>query len=409
MDAAEVRKRSSAAFFFSTARGAAIVCVLLLAAMRPAGAAGDDSGSTGSESSGSKFRSPDDNAVDISKFLDEPYGFLPLVVPITEPAVGYGAVGALAFLQKQEGAPDTGGRKAGLGRPNITVGGGFATENNSRGWFAGDLRHWMGDRFQTLVGLVDARVNLDFYGSGRDPALEHRPVAYTLEPLGGMLRTRVRVAESRSWVGLNYALFDTQVSLAEPATTPETTGFPENSRVGGLSPSYSYDSRDTMFTPTHGLYFQGSAGFFSPTLGGDDTFQRVSLDGMWFHPLSTTLFFGVRGGSTLSFGEVPFYLKPFITLRGAPALRYQGDATAETETEVRWQFYKRWSAVGFAGYGGAWNGTFDTHDTKTVVTGGTGFRYEMARSYGLHIGLDTAWSPDDHAIYVVVGSAWMRP
>jgi hypothetical protein len=130
---------------------------------------------------------------------------------------------------------------------------------------------------------------------------------------------------------------------------------------------------------------------------------------MYFHPLARGVFFGVRGGATASFGEVPFYLKPYITLRGAPALRYQGDTVAETETEVRWQFYKRWSVLGFAGYGGAWNGTLDTHDTQTVVTGGTGFRYELARSYGLHAGLDTAWSPDDHAIYIVVGSAWMRP
>ena len=39
-------------------------------------------------SSPSKFRSPDDGWFDVSGFLDEKYGFLPLAVPITEPAVG---------------------------------------------------------------------------------------------------------------------------------------------------------------------------------------------------------------------------------------------------------------------------------------------------------------------------------
>jgi hypothetical protein len=359
--------------------------------------------------SASKFRSPEDGELDIGRFLDEPYGFLPLLIPITEPAVGYGAAGALAFLQKPPEPVDESARKAGFGRPNITVGGGLATENGTRGWFAGDLRHWGGDRVQTLVGVVGATVNLDFYGLGRDEDLQRRPLSYTLEPLGGMLRTKVRLGQSRSWLGLNYALVDTQVSFEAPAGTAGLPESPEDSRVGGLTPMYSYDSRDTIFTATRGLFFQGGAGFFSPTLGGGDTFQRVSLDGMYFHPLARGVFFGVRGGATASFGEVPFYLKPYITLRGAPALRYQGDTVAETETEVRWQFYKRWSVLGFAGYGGAWNGTLDTHDTQTVVTGGTGFRYELARSYGLHAGLDTAWSPDDHAIYIVVGSAWMRP
>jgi hypothetical protein len=33
----------------------------------------------------SKFFSPDDGWLDVSGFLDEKYGFLPVVIPITEP------------------------------------------------------------------------------------------------------------------------------------------------------------------------------------------------------------------------------------------------------------------------------------------------------------------------------------
>jgi hypothetical protein len=39
----------------------------------------------------SKFRSADDGWLDVSGFLDERYGFIPLVIPITEPAVGFEA------------------------------------------------------------------------------------------------------------------------------------------------------------------------------------------------------------------------------------------------------------------------------------------------------------------------------
>jgi len=38
----------------------------------------------------SKFRSAEDGWPDASGFLDEQYGFLPVAIPITEPAVGYG-------------------------------------------------------------------------------------------------------------------------------------------------------------------------------------------------------------------------------------------------------------------------------------------------------------------------------
>jgi hypothetical protein len=81
----------------------------------------------------SKFRSPEDGWLDLSGFLDEKYGFLPLVIPITEPAVGYGAAGALAFISKPLGET-----RAGFGRPDITIVGGLGTENGSWGGMAGD-------------------------------------------------------------------------------------------------------------------------------------------------------------------------------------------------------------------------------------------------------------------------------
>ncbi len=43
------------------------------------------------------------------------------------------------------------------------------------------------------------------------------------------------------------------------------------------------------------------------------------------------------------------------------------------------------------------------------MTGGFGFRYELARKYGIHAGLDLALGPDNTAIYVQIGSAWARP
>jgi hypothetical protein len=48
-------------------------------------------------------------------------------------------------------------------------------------------------------------------------------------------------------------------------------------------------------------------------------------------------------------------------------------------------------------------------NSQTVVSGGAGFRYELARRYGIHAGLDVAFSGEDTAVYVQVGSAWARP
>jgi hypothetical protein len=90
-------------------------------------------------------------------------------------------------------------------------------------------------------------------------------------------------------------------------------------------------------------------------------------------------------------------------------MRYQGEQMAQAEVELPWQFWRRVSAVGFAGAGVAWNDLERFRSSQTVVAGGIGVRYEVARRYGIHAGLDLAFGPDNMAVYVQIGSAWMRP
>jgi len=256
---------------------------------------------------------------------------------------------------------------------------------------------------------VYASVNLDFHGIGAGGSLADRPLSYNLEPKGGMLQTKYRLGDSRVWAGLSYAFATTQISFDAPAGTPGLPDFQHDSNVGGFTPSVTYDSRDNIFTPTRGTYVEAGTGVFSEAFGGDDEFQRVRVLGMQFIPLSPKLSLGFRGEVAASFGDAPFYLRPFINLRGAPIMRYQGEETAQIEAELRWQFWKRFSVVGFAGGGAAWNDFERFDSTQSLVTGGVGFRYEIARRYGIHMGVDVAFGPDNTAVYVQVGSAWARP
>ena len=285
----------------------------------------------------------------------------------------------------------------------------MGTENGSWGAVTGDLRNWFDDRLQTLAGVVYASVDLDFYGIGEDSVLADDPLSYNLEPKGGMLQAKYRIGDSRFWAGLSYAFARTDVTFDAPAGTPGLPDYASESNVGGTTPSLTFDTRNNIFTPTRGTYVEATAGLFSEALGGDGEFQRAQLVTMQFVPLHPRLFLGLRGQVAASFGAVPFYLRPFIYMRGVPMMRYQGEEMAQLEAELRWQFWKRFSLVGFAGGGAVWNDFERFEDSKTVVTGGTGFRYELARKYGIHMGVDVAVGPDDPAVYIQVGSAWARP
>lgn len=374
-------------------------CFCLMVAVGAMSATAQDTNSTVPE-----VRSSEDGGPDISGFLDEKFGFLPVVLPITEPAVGYGAGVGLGFISKplDQTASE-------YDRPNITMVGGMATENGSWGALAGDYRHWLDGRLQTLAGVVYASVNLDFYGIGKDRLLTDAPLRYNLEPKGGLLQAKHRIGESRLMGGLSYAFANTEVSFKAPDGTPGLPDFRSQSNVGGFTPSLTYDTRNNIFTPDRGTYLEASVGLFSAALGGDDEFQRAQLIAMQFLPLHPKLVLGLRSQAAASFGNEPFYLRPFISLRGAPVMRYQGETVLQGEAELRWQFWRRFSLVGFVGGGAAWNDFERFDNMHSVVTGGTGFRYELARKYGFHAGMDVAFGPDSTAVYIQFGSAWMRP
>ena len=113
-----------------------VLFVMLSAVGVLAGAPLHAAGGGDGEPAASRLVDPQDGWLDVSGFLDSVYGFVPVIVPITEPAVGYGAAGALVFIDRKP--PDSEGRYQ---RPNITAVGGLRTENGTHGVFAGHLVH----------------------------------------------------------------------------------------------------------------------------------------------------------------------------------------------------------------------------------------------------------------------------
>ena len=91
-------------------------------------------------------------------------------------------------------------------------------------------------------------------------------------------------------------------------------------------------------------------------------------------------------------------------------MRYQGDQAASLEVEARWQFSARWSVVPFAGLGATrLDRSAALTDGQRVASGGLGLRYELARKFGLHVGLDLAHSTGTTVVYLQIGNAWFRP
>jgi hypothetical protein len=355
------------------------------------------------------FTDPTDGAFDMSRFIKSRTGFVPIVAPITEPAVGYGAAGGLVFFHRREEAPTPDPAPSAKGRmlpPSLTVVGGFATENGSWGGFGGHRGVWKGDRIRYLGGLGYATLQLAFYGTGPQTSGISREFEIRAAPFVQDLG--VRISGSDFFAGLRYAFVVSDVTFKPGRDIPGVTDrdWTWDSRIGGLIPYLEYDSRDNFFTPSKGIHAKASLAFFDEIFGGDFDYREVHAKAVGYWPVLPTVVVGLRADGQFVTGAAPFYALPFVQLRGIPAMRYQGTDVVVLETEERWMVSPRWGLAGFAGIGKAADGLEALDDSETVWNAGGGFRYLTAREFGLQMGIDVARGPEQWAIYVVFGNSW---
>ncbi|MBI4893828.1 MAG: BamA/TamA family outer membrane protein [Acidobacteria bacterium] len=347
------------------------------------------------------LKDPSDGWLDLSAFLSKPGGFFPLAMPVTEPAIGYGIAGGPVFLR-----PNTDAGAQGFARPDISVLGGLYTSNHTWGVAALDSSKWKNDRIETIFGAGHASVNLKYALEGGGQA----ELGYNLTMSGGIAKAKFKMGNSKLYGGIRYLFLETSATAASgifPGLAPKGLG--RTNRLAGPAASLTFDSRNNILTPTRGLYSESTYSYFDPSFGGTINFQRFDQTALAFVPLHPRWTLGIRGEAAFSFGDPVFYARPFVSLRGVPAMRYQRQNMLQTEWELRWQFWKRFSAVGFGGVGTVWNAHESRRGRETVAAGGMGFRYELARKFGLHYGVDVAHGPQGYAFYFVFGSAWLRP
>jgi hypothetical protein len=342
--------------------------------------------------------------LDFSYFLENPRGFLPVPIVVTEPAVGYGGGGVGMFVRPRKEAGEEG-----WARPDISAVGAVATQNGTRGAFAGDVSRWMDGRLRTLVGGGGGKINLDFYGLGVDRSSLDQKVRYSLQFTAAIAQANWQLAPKSPWsLGMRYVYANVEPKLRDDAVFP---GLADRVRVKVSAPTAvaEFDTRDNIFTPARGAYAESSLLASREALGASVDFERFEQILMGWHPLARDVTLGVRANYAWSSTGTPFFLRPFIMLRGVPAMRYQGDQMASTEAELRWQFHGRWSLVAFGGAGATRTSRDAFSNTQSVGSGGLGFRYELASKFGMHVGVDVAHSPGTTAIYFQVGNAWFRP
>jgi len=354
---------------------------------------------------GVSLKDPEDGALDISEMMDSHGGgIVPFPIIITEPAVGYGGGLALVYLKDNKSSTDK------VLPADATGLAGFGTQNGTWGVGAFHSNSINEDRIRYLGGVMMANMNLDFYFT--DLRGDRRPVEVNMDAWGVLQRALFRIGNTGLFIGPEYIYFHTRNKIANLNEIIVIPGLEDKviskSTISMPGLFLEYDNRNSTYTPDKGMVTGITTRYSAEFLGSDHSYWMFNPYFIGYAPITKRIFSGYRFESQFGEGGIPFYARPFVSMRGVPAAKYQGDKTMLVETEWRGVVYRRWSLVAFGGTGKAFDEFSDFGASEWIYSYGTGFRYLLARKNKFHVGIDFAWSNEDFAFYLVFGSYWNK-
>ncbi|SHH23556.1 Surface antigen [Ferrimonas marina] len=368
------------------------------------------------------FSDPVDGRFDMGNYLAEnAYGFLPVPIIVTEPAVGYGFGVAGLFLHESEA--DKQARKeqaltsfdggASLLPPAATVVGALGTENGS--WFAlaGHRHTWGEDKIRYLGGVGMGQITLDLYSDlgGLLPNDQRMSFNTETEAVAVLQEVQARVGDTPLLLGVKQFYAKTTLSSSSDIVDGifRLTGL-DDSTISGLGLVAEYDTRNNLFYPTEGYEVRVDYMVYDDAIGSDYDYQNLTVTGEAYFPLAEKWAVAVAGRYEAQYSDesvLPPTMQPYIQLRGISAFRYQGDEVGAVQAQLSYKIDNRWTLLGFYGVGQTRQDSLTSgQESRTADAYGTGFRYKIARRYGIHMGVDVAFSDEDQAFYITMGTGF---
>lgn len=319
--------------------------------------------------------------------------FLVVPYPIVDPAIGSGLLLGPVWMR---GSPRVGTEPS---TPQAYGAGVIWTDGGTRGGVVFDHRAWRGGAWRSTV--VAASMEIHFAYSGVIPGEDF---SFVIDATGGGLSLERKLGTGPH--GLNVGLFAAKADVSFDQIPP-LQGEPDlgSASLRALRLGWTRDTRDHAFLPSAGSAQSATLTVFPEALGASFDAQSLSLKWTGYRPVGKGAL-GFRAKADLSFGDPPFYLRPFIAFRGVAALRYPGETVVSAEAEYRRPINTRFDVLVFGGAGRSYADFRGIERDKSVSAVGAGVRFKPAKLFGLAFGIDYAYGPDGGYGYVQIGNAW---
>ena len=171
----------------------------------------------------------------------------------------------------------------------------------------------------------------------------------------------------------------------------------------------SHDTRDFIYNPHTGDYLNFKTGFFREAWGSGYKYSNFDVDYTKFFPISDGQTVAARATALIATGDVPFEGQNVVgreDIRGYTDGKHRANQVYDIQGEYRWNFYKRWGMVAFAGVAVAVDKPSEITFKGLLPGVGAGIRFMAVPSEKINIGIDIAKGIEDYGIYFRIGKVF---
>ena len=213
------------------------------------------------------------------------------------------------------------------------------------------------------------------------------------------------------YAGINGVYARTQTAFDLPDWVPDSLSS-EEINMHNIGYQFNYDRRDHQYNPSGGFDLIFKHSIFPEWLKNEYVFHNFKITYNHYYRIRNERhILATRFSADISAGDVPFTGQNVVgqdDIRGYTSGKYRNDQVYALQAEYRWNFYKKFGAVGFFGVATATERLGTIAENEFLPGGGIGLRYLMLPDERINVGIDVAFGKDDWGLYFRIGESFCR-
>jgi len=270
--------------------------------------------------------------------------------------------------------------------------------------------YWKEETYRLVANIGYKKYPDKFYGIGNDLP-EDNEEDFTSRGAILLLDFQRKIRPGLN-VGLQYEVGESKIIEVENNRLLDTGGIPgsEGAKISGAGLILSWDTRDNIFFPLTGMWYQLSARFYGDGLGSEFSYSRYNLDLRQYFPIRSSHVLACQAYANIMTGRPPFELMSRLggpnIMRGYYMGRYSDKCMVAVQAEYRMPVWRRIGMVCFAGLGDVADeiGNFQLSEFKHAF--GLGLRFLFSPEEKINLRLDFAQGEGSSGMYISIQEAF---